>query len=216
LVPRDILQTALLLNDENVHIRQRTHLLPQVAMTESQANDFQKKKICHPNKRPLFSFLLADGSEIHGLLPSVQRRLDLGIPCYFEPNDLAVQQVLESLDYDDDSKQQQQQQHGMIDAMDVCWALEACQGDVQQASIRIRLAQHYHDILHRQKDHPDSTSGLPLERMFRRHWEKQRHGKKHLTKSSARSKRSPSAMLVKLTVFLGLIRWICVSTPQLG
>jgi hypothetical protein len=116
LVPRDILQTALLLNDENVHIRQRTHLLPQVAMTESQANDFQKKKICHPNKRPLFSFLLADGSEIHGLLPSVQRRLDLGIPCYFEPNDLAVQQVLESLDYDDDSKQQQQQQqqqHGI-------------------------------------------------------------------------------------------------------
>jgi hypothetical protein len=205
-----------------VTIRPRTHL-PQVTQTiavkESQAttDDLQKKNNCHETIRPspLFSFFLADGSEIHGLLPSLQRRLDLGIPCYFEPNDPAVQQVLESLIHDTsrEQQQQQQQQHRIVDSMDVCWALEACGGDVPQASIRIRLAQHYHNR-HRQNN---VYNGRPLEQMFRRHLE-QRQGKKGpLSKTKSQKKRSPSAILVQLTVFLGLIRWICcVSTPQLG
>ena len=74
----------------------------------------------------LFSFD-DKGIETQDLLPSLGRRLDLGVGCYYEPTDRAVQTLAA--------------QTNNCHPEDAAWALEACKGDRTEARIRIGVAQ---------------------------------------------------------------------------
>ncbi|GAX27625.1 hypothetical protein FisN_13Hu284 [Fistulifera solaris] len=74
---------------------------------------------------PLFQFN-ALGQEVNNLLPPLRRPLDKGIPCYFEPNDRMVQNLIDKTS---------------CAVEDACWALEACQGDMTEAWTRISVAR---------------------------------------------------------------------------
>lgn len=73
----------------------------------------------------LFSFHM-NGTEVNGWLPPLGRSLDSGIPCYFEPNDRKVQNLVGK---------------AFCHEEDACWALEACRGDIIEAWTCISMAQ---------------------------------------------------------------------------
>lgn len=67
-----------------------------------------------------------DGKEIRGLLPRLRRRLESGVACYFEPTDRLVQNLVGKTSCRPE---------------DACWALEACEGDITEAWMRISTAR---------------------------------------------------------------------------
>lgn len=73
----------------------------------------------------LFSFD-TNGNEINNLLPSLGRRLDKGVDCYFEPSDGKVRNLVEKTG---------------CHVRDACWALEACRGEMTEAWTRISAAR---------------------------------------------------------------------------
>jgi hypothetical protein len=70
--------------------------------------------------------LLPSGKESRNRLPPLSRRLDKGIGCYYEPTDRLVRRLVSKTSCSD---------------RDACWALEACQGDLSEAWIRISVAR---------------------------------------------------------------------------
>jgi hypothetical protein len=119
----------------------------------------------------LFEFR-ADGTETNDRLPSLNRPLDIGIPCYFLPEDGAVQRLL------------QNSNANSMDAMDACWALEACRGDQVRAVWHILQAQQQQDHLKLPSTTVAATTAaataldlhsyqnVPLHLMFRRQVQK--------------------------------------------
>lgn len=70
--------------------------------------------------------MLPDGREARDLLPRLGRSLESGVECYFEVTDRKVQNLVEKTG---------------CHAMDAAWALEACQGDTQEAWLQISTAR---------------------------------------------------------------------------
>jgi hypothetical protein len=68
----------------------------------------------------------AKGKEVNDGLPSLSRRLDKGVDCYYEAGDRLVQNLVNKTS---------------CSASDACWALEACQGDITEAWTRISVAR---------------------------------------------------------------------------
>ena len=68
----------------------------------------------------------ASGNEVNNLLPSLGRRLDKGVGCYFEPSDRKVRNLVEKTS---------------CNVEDACWALEACRGDTTEAWTCISAAR---------------------------------------------------------------------------
>lgn len=132
---------------------------------------------------PLFVFDSVSGEEVSGLLPRVERRLDLGVDCYYEPQDAAVLDVQGRL-----ARSSSSSTTSVVDlvvgAQDICWALEACKGDAMEATVRIKVAAH-----HRHHHHScasssssinlDSYESVPLlEWTFKRELQKRRQEQK--------------------------------------
>lgn len=90
----------------------------------------------------LFSFT-STGKEINDWLPTLGRRLDTGVECYFEATDRKVITLVE-------------QTGAHVD--DVCWALEACRGDVTEAWTCISTARRMQLI--QQRASSGSSSGI--------------------------------------------------------
>lgn len=137
----------------------------------------------------LFSFH-PDGTEVDDLLPPLDRRLDLGIGCYFEESDRVVLHLL-------------RQVQGDLHPADACWALEACKGDQTEALIRISVAQR---LLQKQEELDAIASNLytqdavPIEWQFRRHIRKR-------NKNKTRSKLT-GTLVARVALFLGLCRFV--------
>ena len=77
------------------------------------------------NLPKLFAFS-SNGTECHNLLPSLGRRLDRGIGCYYETSDRIVQNLAEQ---------------SFCHPEDAAWALDACKGDVTEAWTCISVAK---------------------------------------------------------------------------
>ena len=94
------------------------------------------------------------GKEVNDLLPSLGRRLDTGIDCYFEPRDRKVRNLVDKT---------------MCHVEDACWALEACKGDVTEAWTRISTARRLSLNVRRVDDEefvdPDSWD-VEMEELF--------------------------------------------------
>jgi hypothetical protein len=74
----------------------------------------------------LFQFNKRNGAEVNNLLPPLGRSLTSNIPCYFEPTDRKVINLVGKTS---------------CHVEDACWALEACKGDVTEAWTRISVAR---------------------------------------------------------------------------
>jgi len=72
----------------------------------------------------LFNFN-ENGVEASGILPSLGRNPSL-VPCFYEPEDNVVRSVVRMT---------------RCHPQDACWALEACKGNIMEASVAIALAQ---------------------------------------------------------------------------
>lgn len=72
----------------------------------------------------LFNFH-ENGVEASGILPSLGRNPSL-VPCFYEPEDNVVRSVVRMT---------------RCHPQDACWALEACKGNIMEASVAIALAQ---------------------------------------------------------------------------
>ena len=77
------------------------------------------------DKERLFQFD-ASGVEVNGLLPNLGRSLANNIPCYFEPSDRKVINLVDKT---------------LCHVEDACWALEANKGDVMEAWTCISMAR---------------------------------------------------------------------------
>ena len=88
-------------------------------------NDQDESQLQLPITERLFSFD-DNGAETQDLLPSLGRRLDLGVECYYETTDRTVQNLAD-------------QANCCLE--DAAWALEACKGDRTEARTRIGVAQ---------------------------------------------------------------------------
>ncbi|GKY96338.1 hypothetical protein MPSEU_000593500 [Mayamaea pseudoterrestris] len=89
---------------------------------ELPADNSEKAKI---NEERLFQFD-STGTEVNNLLPSLGRSLASNIPCYFEPSDRKVVNLMNK---------------AFCGADDACWALEACKGDILEAWTLISMAR---------------------------------------------------------------------------
>lgn len=92
---------------------------------ESEEGDSSRSTNAGAVSQRLFSFT-PTGKEVNDLLPNLGRRLDTGVECYFESTDRKVITLVE-------------QTGANVD--DVCWALEACRGDVTEAWTCISTAR---------------------------------------------------------------------------
>jgi len=107
--------------------------------------------------------MLPDGTEQNDLLPPLTRRLDLGVPeSYYETSDRPIRTLLQKVN-----------SMGIIniDKVDACWAMEACQGDIEQALIQIGVAYRLRSLQQeslRENGTLESYESVPL------HWEFQR------------------------------------------
>lgn len=104
----------------------------------------------------LFRFNV-QGKEANDLLPSLGRRLDKGIGCYFEPSDKLVQNLVDKT---------------LCSVEDACWALEACKGDVTEAWTRISVARQ--NQLNSERDDDDDDLQEEFERNKQTRLEKER------------------------------------------
>ena len=97
-------------------------------------NDNDDDDIARKTEFRLFQFEM-NGKEVKDLLPSLRRRLDSGVACYYEPTDRLVRNLVDKTACAVD---------------DACWALEACQGDITEAWTRISTARRLQ--LQRERD----------------------------------------------------------------
>ena len=78
-----------------------------------------------------------NGKEVNDLLPPLGRRLDSGVPCYYEATDRLVVNLVNKT------------QGCAVE--DACWALEACRGDITEAWTRISTARRMELLSQQQK-----------------------------------------------------------------
>jgi hypothetical protein len=92
---------------------------------KNQANEEDEDEVVEETVLRLFQFDVK-GKEVNDLLPSLSRRLDKGVDCYYEATDRLVQNLVGKTS---------------CSAEDTCWALEACKGDITEAWTRISVAR---------------------------------------------------------------------------
>jgi len=110
---------------------------------EDDDNDSEENAASGAVSQRLFSFT-PTGKEVNDLLPNLGRRLDSGVECYFEATDRKVITLVE-------------QTGANVD--DVCWALEACRGDVTEAWTSISTARRMQLIQQRASASASGGSG---------------------------------------------------------
>lgn len=102
--------------------RRRSSDDPSIDNDDDDDNDLEEATEA---SQRLFIFT-PSGKEVHNLLPSLGRRLDRGIECYYEISDRLVQNLMDKTS---------------CHPQDACWALEACKGDLTEAWTRISVAR---------------------------------------------------------------------------